>query len=78
MGQNTRKIATIYAGHGVELHIVVDLNAPLDKRIVLFKKWYQYNDENDFGYHRHKVTTFDNYGDALQYVTHIVRGFIKV
>ena len=77
MGQNTSKLATIYAGRGVELHIVLNFNAPWEKRIVLFKKWYQYNNEEDFGYHKHKIATFGNYGEALQYATNIVTGVIK-
>lgn len=77
MGSKTTKVATIYAGRGIDLHIIVDHNAKANK-VKLYKKWYQYDDETHYGWHRKKVNEFDSYGDALQYATHIVTGFINV
>lgn len=76
MGQKTTKIANIYGGRGVEYHIIVDHDAKANK-VKLYKKWYEYKSETDYGYHREKINEFDSYGDALQYVTHIITGFIK-
>ena len=75
MGQKTTKIADIYAGNGIDMHIIVDHTATKNK-IKLYKKWYECNNDDSSGWHKQKVNEFNSYADALQFVTNYIAGLI--
>lgn len=71
MAQKTVKCATVHTGMGFELFVILDRVA---KSYKVYKKWYEYNSETDFGWHKKKVVEYKTLHGCMIFITNIIGG----
>ena len=75
--RKTMKIASIQTGRGFDLTVINDLTGnkyPLK----VYKHWYEYHGDRDYGWHKKKLNEFGDMVTAMRYMTEVISGQIPV
>lgn len=75
MAQKTVKVATVQTGLGFDLFVILDRVA---KSYKVYKKWYEYNSEANFGWHKKKVANYDTLYHCMYFITDVICGYYTV
>ena len=73
--RRTVTVANVQTGRGFDLIVILDRAAHMFK---IYKKWYEYNSETDFGWHRKKVNEYTNLVDCMTYMTNVIAGWYSI
>lgn len=75
--RKTMKIASIKTGRGFDLTVIKDLTGS-KYPLKVYKHWYEYHGDRDYGWHKKKLNEFGDMVTAMRYMTEVISGQIPV